>query len=436
MEEGSYWQVLVLVLSFVISSLYTMCEASFIALGKLRLRSMQEAGVPGADIAAKVKADTDKFLTAMLIGSNLFYITATSMAAVIAQNIFQDFGIAIAAAIMTFVTLIFGDITPKSLAVRHSEKLSLKLAPFALLSLYVYGPVIPIISGITRRLVLLVGGEDVNTPLVTESEFKIMVEVGHEAGVLVEEEKTMIENVFEFGNTCAEDVMIPRTDIAACRFDAPYEDFYKAFVEEGYSRMPIYEESIDHIVGILNFRDFILADREDFDIKKLIREPFFTYESKPTAALLAIMREQRLSVAVVLDEYGGTSGLLTRNDIVEEIMGYIGDEYDEDEEEEITVISEGHYRVLGQTLLEDVSDAIGVILESEDFETIGGFCIGIFGEIPEEGETTRYENLEFIVEAMDKNRIEKLKIIINPPSEQINDTDENETDEKNEKTDS
>jgi len=414
MEEGSHWQILVLVLSFIISSLYTMCEAAFIALSKLRLRSMQDAGVSGAEIVAKVKSDPDRFLTAMLIGANLFYIIATSMAAIIAQNIFQDFGVAIAAGIMTFVTLIFGDITPKSLAVRHSDAISLKLAPFALLSIYIFSPIIPVITFITRRLVRLFGGE-VGSPTVTESEIKTLVEVGHEEGVIVEEEKNMIDNVFEFRDTSAWDVMIPRTDIVACQADTSYDDIYKIFVEEGYSRMPVYEESIDQIVGILNFRDFILSERESFDIKALIREPFFTYESKLTTALLSTMREQRFSIAVVLDEYGGTSGLLTRNDIVEEIMGFIGDEYDDPEEEEIKELSEGRYSVLGQTSLEDVAEHFDISLESEDFETIGGFVTGLFGEIPEEGEVTSYNNLEFIVESMDKNRIEKLTITISQP---------------------
>jgi len=395
-----------------------MSEAAFIAISNLRVRSMQDSGVRGADMVAKIKEDPDKFLTAMLIGANLFYIIATSMAALVAQRYFGEYGIAVAAVAMTFITLVFGDITPKSLAVRKSEAISLKLAPFVRLSMIVYAPAIPLVTIITRRVVKLLGGGDDLSPSITESELKSLVEVSHEVGVIEQEEKTMIDNVFEFGNTSAEDIMIPRTDILAVRVDSSYDDIFQIFKDEGYSRMPVYEESIDNIIGILNFRDFVLSDKENFDINSILREPFFTYESKPTVELLAVMREQRYSIAVVLDEYGGTSGILTRNDIVEEIMGHIGDEYDDPHEEEVTTITPGEYLINGQTFLEDVSEAIGITLESEDFDTIGGYVVGLFGQIPEEGETVCEGELEFIVESIDKNRIETLKIIqANPPEE-------------------
>ena len=424
MEDGSYLQIFLLVLCFLISSLYTMAESAYVALSNLRVRSMQDAGTKGADTVAKIKEDPDKFLTAMLIGANLFYIIATSMAALIAQHHFGEAGIAIAAIIMTFVTLVFGDITPKSLAVRKSEKLTLMLAPFVRFSIIIYSPLIPLVTVITRKVVKLLGGGDDLTPSITESELKSLVEVSHEVGVIEDEGKTMIDNVFEFGNTSAQDIMIPRTDIYSIKIDSDYDEIYQIFKDEGYSRMPVYEESLDNIRGILNFRDFILSDKDSFDINSLLREPYFTYESKPTVELLAVMREQRYSLAVVLDEYGGTSGILTRNDIVEEIMGHIGDEYDDPHEEEITIISDGEYSVLGQTLLEDVSESIGVVLESEDFETIGGYVVGLLGQIPEDGESIAEGELEFIVEHVDKNRIEKLKIIKTPTTENEENTEE------------
>jgi len=401
-----------------------MAESTFVALSSLRVRSMQDAGTKGADTVAKIKEDPDKFLTAMLIGANLFYITATSMAALIGQHYFGEAGIAVAAVAMTLITLVFGDITPKSLAVRKSEKLSLLLAPFVRFSIIIYSPIIPLVTVITRKVVKLMGGGDDLSPSITESELKSLVEVSHEVGVIEDEGKTMIDNVFEFGNTSAQDIMIPRTDIYSIKIDSDYDEIYQIFKDEGYSRMPVYEESLDNIRGILNFRDFILSDKDSFDINALLREPYFTYESKPTVELLAVMREQRYSLAVVLDEYGGTSGILTRNDIVEEIMGHIGDEYDDPLEEEVTTISDGEYSVLGQTLLEDVSDALGVVLESEDFETIGGYVVGLLGQIPENGESIVDGELEFIVEHVDKNRIEKLKIIKIPTTENEEGTEE------------
>ena len=428
MEDGSYLQLILLVLCFLISSTYTMAEAAFIALSNLRVRSMQDAAVRGADMVAKIKEDPDKFLTAMLIGANLFYIIATSMAALIAQRYFGEAGIAVAAIVMTFVTLIFGDITPKSLAVRKSEAIALRLAPFIRLSIWIFSPIIPLVTFITRKVVkLLGGGDDALTPSITESELKSLVEVSHEVGVIEQEEKTMIDNVFEFGNTSAQDIMIPRTDILAVRIDSSYDDIFQIFKDEGYSRMPVYEESIDNIVGILNFRDFVFSEKKGFDLKSLLREPYFTYESKPTVELLAVMREQRYSLAVVLDEYGGTSGILTRNDIVEEIMGHIGDEYDDPHEDEITDIAPGEYLVLGQTQLEEVSLAIGITLESEDFETIGGYVVGLFGQIPEAGESICDGELEFTVEHIDKNRIETLRIVHKQTPEEVSES-ESDTD--------
>jgi len=402
--------------------MYTMAESAYVALSSLRVRSMQDSGIKGAATVAKIKEDPDKFLTAMLIGANLFYIIATSMAALVAQHYFGEAGIAVAAVVMTFVTLVFGDITPKSLAVRKSEALALGLAPFVRLSIIIYGPLIPLVTVITRKIVKLLGGGNDFSPSITESELKSLVEVSHEVGVIEQEEKDMIDNVFEFGNTSAQDIMIPRTDIYAIKLDSSYDEIYQIFKDEGYSRMPVYEESIDNIIGILNFRDFILSDKNIFDINTLLREPYFTYESKSTVELLTVMREQRYSFAVVLDEYGGTSGILTRNDIVEEIMGHIGDEYDDPHEEEITIIADGEYSVLGQALLEVVSDAIGVTLESEDFETIGGYVVGLLGQIPEAGEAICEGELEFIVEHVDKNRIEKLRIIHKQLSDDADET--------------
>lgn len=418
MEDSSYWQFILLILCFIISSLYTMSEAAFIALSKLKVRSMQDAKVRGAERIAKIKEDPDRFLTAMLIGANLFYIVATSLAAVLALNIWGEPGIAISAAVMTFVTLVFGDITPKSLAVRNSEAIALRVLPFVRFSIFIFTPLIPVVTFITNRVVTLLSRGGAKGPSVTESEIKSLMEVGHEEGVIVEEDKTMIDNVFEFANTSAEDIMIPRTDISACRIDSAYDDIYQIFKDDGYSRMPVYEESIDNIIGILNFRDFVFADRENFDIKSLLREPYLTYESKPSRELLAVMREQRHSMAIVLDEYGGTSGLLTLKDIVGEIMGEIEDEYDDPHVEEIIVTAPGEYSVLGQAFLEDVSESIGINLESEDFETIGGYVVGLFGQIPDEGEITHHENMEFIVERVDKNRIEKLKIIHKPQDDE------------------
>ena len=219
----------------------------------------------------------------------------------------------------------------------------------------------------------------------------------------------MINIVFDFGESKAKDVMTPRTDIEAVKYDVSRDNLIQFFKDERFSRAPVYGEDIDDIIGIVYFKDVVFSDEKDFDIKKYMREPFFTYESKSTSELFKIMRTRRIPVAIVLDEYGGTSGLVTLEDLVEEIVGEISDEYDEDEDD-IEVVKEDEYIIDGSTHIDDVNEMIGTNIESEDFDTIGGFVIGVLGRFPQKGEKVEYDGIKFVVEEIDKNRIEKLRI--------------------------
>ncbi|WP_312061325.1 hemolysin family protein [Anaerotignum sp.] len=227
----------------------------------------------------------------------------------------------------------------------------------------------------------------------------------------------MINNIFNFGDAKAKDIMTPRTDMVTVSCDVSYEEFVALVNEEGFSRFPVYDEDIDDIVGILYVKDVFFVDKNEFCADKYMREPYFTYETKPVAELFSEMRQNHLAVAIVLDEYGGTSGLATMEDIIEEIMGEIADEYD-DEQDEIEVIKEDEYVVDGGTRLEEFNKMVGSRLESDEVDTIAGYVLMILGNFPEGGEILESDGLKFVVEEMDKNRISKLRVYINHTPEE------------------
>jgi putative hemolysin len=389
-----------------------MSETAFMSLSKIRIRNMQETGVPGADKIARLIYNPGKMLNAILVGNNLVNIAAASTATILAQKYFQNSAAAIATGVTTLLVLVFGEITPKYLAVQNSDKIALLVVNFVDILVKVLSPVLFILNIITSGLIKLFGGNATKeAPIITEAEFKTLVDVGHEEGVFEEEEKEMINNVFDFGNTVAKDVMIARTDITAVENDSTYDEIYEIFKEEGFTRLPIYEDSMDNIIGVINFRDFILnvTDKERMDLTNILREVYFTYESKPTAELFKIMRSKRYSIAIVLDEYGGTSGLITVEDLVEEIVGDIDDEYDEPKDE-IFCVKEDEYVLDGSVRLDDVNDMIGTHLESEDFDTIGGYIIGLLGRFPDSNEIVESGGNRYIIEDVDKNRITKIRM--------------------------
>ena len=251
-------------------------------------------------------------------------------------------------------------------------------------------------------------------PFITEEELKAMVNVSHEEGVLEIEEREIINNVFQFGDMQAKEAMIQRLDMVAVNIEDSYDEIIELFKSEKLSRLPVYQESIDDIVGILNIKDIIfLSDEEiqNFNIKNYVREAFFTYEFKKITQLLEEMKKEKTQMAIVVDDYGGTAGLLTIEDLVEVIVGDIDDEYDE-EEEEIVKINDNEYLVEGSTKISDVNEQLGINLESEEFDSIGGFIIGYLKRIPEENEIIEVEDVKFKVESIDKNRINKIRIFV------------------------
>lgn len=405
-------QIIILIILIALSAFFSMSETALTSISKIRLRTMVDENVKNATLIQSVLEDPGKLLSAILIGNNLVNIGASSLATVIIVDAVGNKGVGIATAILTVVILIFGEITPKTFATKNAEKVSLFVIKAIKLCMVVFTPFIIILNFITGFILRLLGvKKDAKAPTITESELLTMVNVSHEEGVLEIDEREMINNVVYFANSDAEDVMVPRTDIIAINVDATHEELIALFKEETCSRMPVYEDSIDNIIGIISLKDLLFVDKsKEFNIRDYMREPFFTYESKCLRELFAEMRINRIPMAIILDEYGGTSGIVTLEDMLEEIVGDLADEYDE-HDEEIKLIKDDEYIIEGATKIEDVNEMLGTKFESEDFDSIGGFIIETFGKFPDKGDTIKIGSVKFIVEEIEKNRIEKLRVL-------------------------
>lgn len=413
-DPGSWWLIIILILLIAGSAFFSASETALTSLSKIRLRNMIDENVKNADKIQKLINNPNKLLSSILIGNNLVNNAAASLTTMLAVSMLGgQSGVGIATMVITIVILIFGEITPKTLAAQNSEKVSLRVVKMISGIVVILMPVVKVLNIVTNGLIKLLGGNVTQKTLtITEAELKTMVNVSHEEGVLEVDERRMINNVFDFGDSKAKDVMTPRTDMVCVEDDTTYDEIVAIFKEERFSRLPVYHESVDNIVGILYVKDIIFIDEKNFKITQYMREPFFTYESKSISELFSEMRSNRIPAAIILDEYGGTSGFVTMEDMVEEIVGDISDEYDE-QEQEIEVVKEDEFIVDGSTRLEDVNEMIGLRLESEDFDTIGGYVIGILGTLPDGGEVVETDGMKIIVEEVDKNRIEKLRIYTN-----------------------
>lgn len=389
-----------------------MSETALMALSKIRIRHMVEDGVKGAKLVEKLTQDPNKLLGAILIGNNIVNILASSLATTLFVNAFGASGVGIATAVMTVLVLIFGEITPKSIAKQKSEQVALKVSKPISIIVKLFKPFIGIFTFISSGFIRLLGGNPkASEPFITEEELRTMVGVSEEEGVLEDVEKEMIFNVFDFADSQAKDVMVQRVNIVAVDSDATYEEVLDVIKKEQFSRIPVYNQTIDDIIGMLYVKDLIIAgqNKDDFKVTDYMREPYYTFEFKKIKELFNEMKKTRNHISVVLDEYGGTVGIVTIEDLIEEVFGDIEDEYD-DYNNEIEVIKEDEYVVDGSSKLDDISELIGVNMESEEFDSIGGLIIGELGRFPENKEEVNISNIRFVVEEVDKNRIKKVRI--------------------------
>ena len=408
-------QIILLVILLVGSGFFSASETALMSLSRIKMRHMEEDGVKGAKLVSSLVEDSNRLLTSILIGNNIVNIAATSIATSLFTATLGAQGVAMATGVMTVLVLIFGEITPKTISANNPEKASLVVLKPIKFFVIILTPVVWVFNIITKVIFKLFGVDDNGVkPFITEEELKTMVNVSHEEGLLEIEEREIINNVFEFGDMQAKEAMVQRLDIVAIDMEDSYDEIIELFKTEKLSRMPVYEETIDDIIGTLNIKDIIfLSDEEieNFDIKKYIRDPFFTYEFKKITQLLEEMKKDKSQMAIVVDEYGGTAGLITIEDLVEVIVGDIEDEYDE-EEDEIQVINSNEFLVEGSTKISDVNEVLGIELESEEFDSIGGYIIGYIKHIPEENEVIEVDGIKFNIESVDKNRIKKIRIML------------------------
>ena len=422
-------QLVVLVILLALSAFFSSAETALTTVNRLRVRALVDDGDARAIVLAKVIDDPGKLLSAILIGNNIVNISASSIATVLATNFFGSAGAGIATGIMTLLVLIFGEVTPKTMASLKAEKIALNYAKIVYVIMVVFTPLIFILDLLSGGILRLFGIDpDKRDDSVTEEDLRTIVEAGHEDGVLETEEHKMINNVFDFGDHQAKDIMVPRVDMCFLKLDATYEDFMEIYREEKFTRIPVYEETRDNVIGILNVKDLILYDKDqEFHVKDFLREAYYTYEFKNTSELMMEMRKNSISIAIVLDEYGATAGLVTLEDLLEEIVGDIRDEFDEAEAEEVQQLGEQEYLVEGACKLEDLNDMIGLGIESEDYDSIGGIVIDALQHLPSEGEEVTLESgTRLVVEKIDKNRIEKVHIYLPEPKTE-EDEDDSET---------
>jgi len=390
-----------------------MSETALMALSKIRIRHMVEEGVKGAKLVEKLAEDPSRLLGAILIGNNIVNIGASALATSVAVKAFGEGAVGVVTIVMTILVLIFGEITPKSIAKQNSESVALKVSKIINIVVKLFRPFIAIFTAISGLFIRLLGGDPKATePFITEEELKTMVGVSEEEGVLEDVEKEMIFNVFEFADSQVKDVMVQRVDVVAVDINATYDEVINIIKTEQFSRIPVYNQNIDDVIGILNVKDLIIASqsKENFKISDYMREPYYTFEFKKITELFNEMKKTRNHMSVVLDEYGGNVGIVTIEDLIEEVVGEIEDEYDDEEDNDIIVVKEDEYIVDGSARLDHIGDLIGVTMESEEFDSVGGLVIGELGRFPEQSEEVNLNNIRFVVEEVDKNRIKKVRI--------------------------
>ena len=411
--ESYTWQLILLVILLVMSGFFSMSETALMALSKIRIRHMVDEGVKGAKLVERLSEDPSKLLGAILIGNNIVNIGASALATSIAVKAIGESGVGLVTIIMTILVLIFGEITPKSIAKQKSEEVALKVSKPINLVVKLFKPFIYVFTAISGVFIKLLGGDPKATePFITEEELKTMVGVSEEEGVLENVEKEMIFNVFGFADAQVKDVMVQRVDVVAVDINATYDEVINIIKVEQFSRIPVYNQNIDDVIGILNVKDLIIASQneENFKVSDYMRDPYYTFEFKKVTELFKEMKKSRNHMAVVLDEYGGNVGIVTIEDLIEEVVGEIEDEYDDEQDSDIIVIKEDEYIVDGSARLDHIGDLIGVSMESEEFDSIGGLIIGELGRFPEQNEEVKVNSIRFVVEEIDKNRIKKVRI--------------------------
>ena len=416
-------RIIILVVLVLLSAFFSSAETALMTCNKVRMKALFDEGNKRAGRVLDLTGDIQKVLSAILIGNNIVNLSASAIMTVLVTDMFGSFAIGIGTGILTLVVLIFGEIVPKTIATAYAENISLWYSGVISVLLFVMTPFSFIINGFATVVLKILNVDTENRKAMTENELKTYVDVSHEDGVIESGEKEIIYNVFDFSDAVAKDIMIPRIDMSCVSTEADYGEVMKIFKENMYTRIPVYDGGDqDNIIGLINVKDLILLeDKENFKISDHLRKAYYTYEFKKTADLLVEMREKSQNVAFVLSEYGATVGMITLEDLLEEIVGEIRDEYDLDEINLIKNIGGRRYLVEGNMKLDDINDELGTSLDSEDYDSIGGLMIEALDRLPGYGETvTLDDGTTLTARGVKGNRITKVLITVNSAPEEKN----------------
>ena len=418
MDSSDAIQIAALLFLLLLSAFFSSAETSLTTVNKIRIQSLAEQGNRNAKILEKVISDSSKMLSTILIGNNIVNISASSLATTITLRLFGNAFVSVSTGILTLLVLIFGEITPKTMATIHSEKIALSYARIIYALMVLFTPLVFIVQHLSFLMLRLLRVDpNAKGASMTEHELRTIVNVSQEDGVIKNKKKQIIYNIFDFRDSVAKDIMIPRIDMTFVDINCTYEELMDIYRDVKYTRFPVFEDNTDNVIGTINVKDLLLLTQKDiehFSIRSILREPYFTYEHKSTADLLLEMRESSYNLAIVLDEYGATAGLVTTEDLLEEIVGEIRDEYDEGEDEEIRVIiPEKEYIVDGSSKLDDISEALQIELESEDYDSIGGYIIEHLDSLPAQGQGITLESgIRLVADVVRKKRIEQVHIYL------------------------
>lgn len=443
MDSGDASKLIILLVLLLLSAFFSSAETCLTTANKMRMKAMADENVKNAKLVLKLVENRTQMLSAILIGNNVVNLSASSLTTSFAISLASRAGMGrnaslftgAATGILTILVLIFGEIVPKSMATINAEKLSLWYAKPVYSITTLLRPVSFIMNKISDGLLFLLHVNPNDRPAITENELLTIVDVSHEEGVIESEERQMITNVVDFGDSLAKDVMVPKMDVGFANVDASYEELYQCYTENTYTRMPVYRENRDTVIGIINLKDlfFYKGDKQDFKLSEVMREPYFTYEYKKISELFFEMKQESISMAIVLDEYGATAGILTLEDLIEEIVGDIRDEYDANEEADITKLDDENFILLGVAKLDHINEKIGIAIESDEYDSIAGHIIKLLDHIPDAGETVSDEFADYRVLEVSNNRIEKVKLHLLPveKEEEGEEAEEKEETEEN-----
>lgn len=412
MDSSSVSQIIALVFLVAMSAVFSSSETAITSVSKIKVRQLDQKDNKNAHLLKKLHDNMQTTISTILIGNNIVNIAASSIATILFTNIFHQNGALISTVVMTVFVLIFGEVIPKTIAQYKNKSVALKFSRFIYFLTIVFKPIVKVLNILTRLVIKLFIGEDEDSSTLTEEELKTLVEVSEEEGVLKNQETEIMINALELKETLAVDIMTPRTSMASVDIEDAESDLKEIIKNITYSRIPVYEGSIDDIIGVLHIKELahkIIEDDRDFKVRDILKPAFYAYEYIPVVDLFKQMRTKNISISIIIDEYGGTSGIVTMEDILEELVGEIDDEYDN--EKEVTKLSDNEYLVDPEMRIDEVNERFDLDIQSDKFDSIGGFVIELLDRMPKSKDEVEFENLKFVVVNVDKRKIIQLMII-------------------------